>query len=71
MNWKEEPKAIKAALKANGFHVISARKGTGTARAWNKIKVADKYGDWNKTYFEANEIGEKVCGHSCVSINIT
>lgn len=70
MNWKEEPKAIRKALQANGFKVISARKGTGTARAWNKIKIADKYHDWRLTWVEATKIGERVCGHDKVSINI-
>lgn len=70
MNWKDEPKAIKAALQANGFNVISARKGTGTARAWNKIKVSDKYGDWKLTWDEAIRIGERVCGHDRVAINV-
>lgn len=70
MDWKDEPRAIKAALRANGFNVISAKKGTGTARCWNKIKVADKYNDWNKTVTEANRIGEMVCGHDKVNINV-
>ena len=70
MHWKDEPKAIKAALQARGFAVISARKGTGTARAWNKITVAEKNGNWQATYTEANKIGEAICGHDKVSINI-
>ena len=71
MNWKDEPRAIKVALRANGFEVISARKGTGTARAWNKITVAEKDGDWKATYDVANRIGEMVCGHDKVAINVT
>jgi len=70
MNWKDEPKAIKAALQAAGFKVTSARKGTGTACAWNKITITNKYTDWNKTYTEANRIGENVCGHDRVNINV-
>jgi len=70
MNWKDEPKAIKAALRANGFDVIHATKGTGTARCWNKITVAEKGGDWQTTYDQANRIGEMVCGHDKVAINV-
>ena len=70
MNWKDEPKAIKAKLQACGFTVLSARKGTGTARAWNKITIAEKGGDWRTTYDEANRIGEAVCGHDKVAINV-
>jgi len=70
MNWKDEPKAIKAKLQACGFKVLSARKGTGTARAWNRITVVEKGGDWQATYDEANRIGEIVCGHDKVAINV-
>ena len=70
MNWKDEPRAIKVALQENGFTVLHARKGTGTARAWNKITVVERFGDWNATYTEANRIGEMVCGHDKVNINI-
>ena len=70
MHWKDEPKAIKAALIARGFTVLSARKGTGTASAWNKITIAERNGDWNATWTEANRIGEDICGHDRVNINM-
>ena len=70
MNWKDEPKAIKAALQAHGFTVLRARKGTGTARSWNMVKVAEKNRSWSWTYTEAARIAEATCGHGNVSISV-
>ena len=70
MNWKDEPRAIKAALSEAGFVVLHATKGTGTARTWNHIKVSNKYSDWRKTYTEANRIAEQLIGHDRVNINV-
>jgi hypothetical protein len=57
MNWKDEPKAIKAALKAKGYTVTSAHKGKGTASAWNYIRVK------NCAYRDAMKIAFDVTGH--------
>jgi hypothetical protein len=70
MDWKDEPKAIKAALIDRGFKVISSKKGTGTARSWNKVKVAERYNDWSQTYSEVSRIGAAICGHDNISVSI-
>ena len=70
MHWKEEPMAIKKALTARGFTVISAKKGKGTARVWNHIKVIDKNNNFAVTYTEANKIAEETCGHDKVAISV-
>lgn len=59
MNWKEEPKAIKAALKAKGYTVLSAKKGKGTASAWNYIRIRGGNGH----YSTVKQIAFEVSGH--------
>lgn len=62
MTRREQTKAIKTALIAKGYPVLSVKHGTGTAYCWIHIKLAVEWSRLNKYISEVESIAAKILG---------